>query len=206
MARKKPLKLDPPSERKTLMQHHAQLTRAETLARRAEMAELLRLDLTQEQLAQHFGIDRSLVAREVAAIRAAWEHSAILNFDAAVKAQLEKISIIEEEAWEAWEKSKQPRITYRASKQDSEEKGITTKKERVKVDSIGDAAWLDRIAWCVEQRAKIYGMYKNQTVEQHTYIGQQNIDVNVDGMQDLFKVMARREKDMIVASTATTAK
>lgn len=202
----KPLKLEPPVERQTIMQRFGDI-KNQTLARRAQVTELLKLDFTQEEIAKQCGVDRTIISRDIAAIRAAWEHTAILNFDAAVKAQLEKISIIEEEAWDAWEKSKQPRTTYRASKQDSEEKGITTKKERIKVESIGDAVWLDRIAWCVEQRARIYGMYKNQTVEQHNHIGQQNVIVsNVDGMQDLFKLMARREKDMIVESTAVPAK
>lgn len=69
-------------------------------------------------------------------------------------------------AWDAWERSKRDAMTLIRTKTPLPSKQ-GRKRQRVKEQSIakgqcGDPRYLERVAWCVDQRCKILGLHKNE--------------------------------------------
>jgi hypothetical protein len=87
-----------------------------------------------------------------------------------VKPELDRIDHLEREAWDAWERSKRHRLV---SVSGIEEKSTgsaaddrpaaptetRTREETRKTDQVGDPRFLEKVAWCIDQRCKILGLH-----------------------------------------------
>lgn len=134
---------------------------------RARIAQLYLRGYSQYAIAQEMSMTRELVAFDLRVIRKDWKQSAIVDMNEAKHKELHRIDMMEKELWEAWEKSKLTRdITTTRQKR----RGLNSQNGDVPVDQTTEAgkrteqrdpnaAYMDRIGWCIEMRCKILGLY-----------------------------------------------
>ena len=118
------------------------------------------------------------IADMLARVRKRWADARLFSFTEELNKQLDRLDLIEEECWAAWERSKQPK-TIR--KQTGKHKGapVLDTEGKVQFDNAGfvvreqsdqgyslseetkpgDPAFLDRISWCVAERNRMCGFY-----------------------------------------------
>lgn len=176
------------------------------LERRVDMTRMYVQGFTQAEIAHKLKLDPSHVSTELSKIREDWLQVIVQNYDEIKSRELAKIDNLERTAWEAWEKSCKP-ATIKTKKvqsffqtveeppdsgNESEEgeyipsrKSVATPikqhLESTKKGQNGNPAYLDRIAWCIEMRLKIFGILKEQKIENNTFL---NFDSLVDTLPD----------------------
>lgn len=161
----------------------AAIERMKTEKKRHEIAELYVGGMTQRKIAEKVGLSLSAVGKHLAEIRRKWEQDVKEWMTTAKAEQLMKIDRLEEEAWDAWRRSREDAVTrtvetekhrHEPFQPDEDEEGIqeilparlkTQKKKEVTQarGQVGDAKFLEVIQWCVEQRCKILGLTKTGT-------------------------------------------
>jgi transposase len=122
--------------------------------------------ISQSEIAEKTGIDQATVSRTLKALQSEWQTRAILNVDERKRMELERIDLVEREAWQAWEKSK-----GKKSEQFTRSKGRPSKLDPTKMEmqpqidvqnkqweADGDAKYLTIVMQCVERRCKILGI------------------------------------------------
>lgn len=100
---------------------------------------------------------RQTIQNDLKALREQWKHEAVQTFDAAMAEELAKISRLEREAWDAWERSKAYREKNSTSR-NIKASGVETSARIEKENLIGDPRYLTQIAWCIDRRAKMLGL------------------------------------------------
>ncbi len=131
-------------------------TPEQMLEHRAQAAQWHKEGWSNQDIAEALGIAEYTVCRDLAFVRAQLMAKAIDNMDAKLNAELEKINLIEQEAWEQWELSKKERTTQTATKG-------SVNKNSLKIETRGaDPRYMETIRWCSEQRAKLLGMVVNK--------------------------------------------
>lgn len=121
--------------------------------RRLTVAERYMRGWSQRQIAKEVGVSQYTVFSDLQAIRKAWKESMIRDFDEAKARELEKIDLVEREAWAAWERSQRPSVSKR--------KGISGKgivDETKRTGQCGDDSFLGRVAWCITRRCAMLGL------------------------------------------------
>jgi predicted transcriptional regulator len=123
--------------------------------RRHFVAERYLKGATQYEIASEFGVSQAQISMDLSTIREAWLQSSIRDFDEAKSEQLAKIDVIEAEAWQAWERSRQPReVTLTEHTEGDKE----SRKDSVRREGrAGDPRFLERVQKCIEQRCGILG-------------------------------------------------
>jgi hypothetical protein len=143
-------------------------TRAQRLLieeRRARVAVSYGHGLTQYEIAQAEGVDRSTVSHDLEAIRKEWQADRTGSYEARLLGELARIDRIEAIALEAWERSRKDAETrhVRTEKPGGYYEGAPlpekTIAEKVTKGQSGDPRFLERVSWCVEQRLKLIGAY-----------------------------------------------
>ena len=130
-----------------------QQTLQDRKARRREVMRLTHKGWTQEEIASHFKIRQSTVSRDLAAMRRFWREFAVYDFENVRFEQLQKIDMVEAEAWSAWERSQQKKQAAVLTR------GKTGEQTRTSLhDQYGDPRYLREIARCVAQRNAMIGV------------------------------------------------
>ena len=125
-----------------------------TAARRCrEVADLYLKGWTQEAIGRALAISQATVSRDLEEVRSEWRESALRDFDEARSQELQKIDLIEREAWSAWQRSQTP-LSAAAITDGS--KGQVSRKSLK--HSHGDPRYLDLINKCVAQRCLLLGL------------------------------------------------
>lgn len=164
-------------------------TRAQRLLidqRRARVAVSYGHGLTQYEIAQAEGVDRSTIGNDLDAIRRQWQEDASGAYAARLLAELARIDRLEAIALEAWERSCKDAETrhVRTEKPGGYYEGAPlpekTIAEKVTKGQTGDPRFLERISWCVEQRLKLIGAYAPIKVAPTTPDGQQPASTGTD--------------------------
>ena len=83
-------------------------TRSKLCERRREVANLALKGWTQAAIARHMHLPQATVSRDLAAMREFWREFPVYDFDRARLEQLQKIDLVEAEAWAAWQRSQEP--------------------------------------------------------------------------------------------------
>jgi len=135
----------------------AHRTPEQMLEHRARITQLHKEGWSNKDIAEELGIADYTVCRDIARVRTVLFEQAVENLDEARKQELAKINLIEAEAWEAWERSKQPRTTKSVTKGDTVNKQSAKEEERG-----GDPRYMEIILKCSEQRAKLLGLVVNK--------------------------------------------
>lgn len=137
---------------------------------------------TQMDMAKTLGISQGQISNDLKLLLKRWEEERIDSIDGYKHQQLLRINIIEEEMWAAWEKSKTTKkviINKSKSGEMSDGFDITTgKPTKLQTDKYwragtteeepvaGDMQYMNGIMWCVQERAKIIGLYAPKKVAQ----------------------------------------
>ena len=118
----------------------------------------------QSQIADSIGVSRSVVGKDLAAIRKKWQEQSIRNMDEVMTKELERIDLIERAAWDGWlrsvndKRSLTTRIVTKYEEDGTESLNppieTTTKVE----PQSGDHSFLSTAHKCVEQRRKMLGI------------------------------------------------
>ena len=82
--------------------------RLEIEHRQVQVSELSLKGYSQTAIAKQLSVTQATVSNDLKAIREEWRASRIRDFDLNVSTELERLSQIEREMWEAWERSKKP--------------------------------------------------------------------------------------------------
>jgi transposase len=131
--------------------------------RRAIVAKLFLQGMWQSDIAKHVNVTQQQVSSDIQFLRKQWRTTAIDDYKAKQDEELAKINLLEQEYYEAWNKSK-TQFKARSIKgrelegsEGQSAKQIIEKQERTE-DRVGDPRYLQGIQWCIEQRCKILGI------------------------------------------------
>lgn len=112
---------------------------------------------TQAAIAEDLGITRSMVSRELSAIRDAWLKSAVRDFDQLKSEELARIDEVERQYWDAWQRSigeKKRTATERSSVGDATRNRASVQTEEM----LGNPEYLKGVERCIERRCKLLGL------------------------------------------------
>jgi len=123
--------------------------------RQRQVAELTLKGLAQSEIAARLGISQSTVSNDLKAIRAAWRQGALRDFDATFSEQLEMLTLIQREAWEAWERSKQPGHTAVIA---GAGEGEPSKTRQTIKRQTGDPRFLEQLQKCLAASRALLGL------------------------------------------------
>lgn len=125
---------------------------------------------TQAWMATQLGVSAATVHTDIQEIKKRWLNSSLVNYDEKMNLILARIDWIEYEAIEAWKRSKTSyeenvgtqveMVTEEKGKEKKQPQKRTTKIARKQRD--GSAVWLSQVAWCVEQRCKLFDLYASK--------------------------------------------
>lgn len=142
----------------------------ELLKRRQEVVNLYLKGLTQWEIALRLGLSNSTVSNDISAIRKLWIDSSLRDFNEIKANELAKIDKLESIAWDAWENSCKDReeksldiIKGRSTKMGRNLPNLT-KESRKSINQTGNAKFLERVAWCIQTRLKIFGILDSDKV------------------------------------------
>jgi hypothetical protein len=149
-------------------------------SRRAQVANLyLRGFRRQTEIANQLGVDRATVSRDLKVIKERWKDSAVRDLDEAREQELDRLAIIEQEAWVAWEASKKARETS-TTEQITGADGERLKAGIRKEAQTGDPRYITIIQSCVDQRCKLLGLNAPQKIAPTTPDGQEPYRLTVE--------------------------
>jgi hypothetical protein len=125
--------------------------------RRTIVARLYLQGFNQCEIAERTKVSQFTISKDIAIVHKRWIAEAITERGIYVHRELEKISIVEAEAWGAFEKSK------KKARRVTKEKGLgaggmVDKTTTMTEDQTGDARFLVIILNCIKQRCAILGL------------------------------------------------
>lgn len=126
------------------------------LERRARVSDAMARGDTVVRIAQREKIGVSTALADMEAIRQTWLDRATINRELLIAAELNKLDVIEKEAWWAWERSK-------GRREETQTERVDGRSSRAKVsvkthDRDGDPRFLEVIRACIEDRRKLLGL------------------------------------------------
>lgn len=110
----------------------------------------------QSEIAAQLNLTQATVSRDLKLIQEQWRQSAISDMGEVKQRELEKIDLIEYEAWQAWLRSQADAIT---TNEFDGNKSTNTKNQ------YGDPRFLAQIERCIELRCKILGINAPTKIE-----------------------------------------
>lgn len=146
------------------------------LERRKRVASLYQRGLTQWEIARQEGVVQGTISRDLEHIRKEWLASMTGDMAAKKAEEFAKIDRIELWATEGWERScRDAEATHTKTETapgDGDEaegspvaiKTIKTINERTVKGQAGDPRFLERLSWCVQERARLLSMYPAKDV------------------------------------------
>ena len=123
------------------------------LQRRQQVAELALQGWSQAKIAEHLNVAQGTISGDLTAIRKEWRESALRDFDEARAIELQKLNLIETEAWSAWKRSQKPQqsaVFTGASPGPESRKSLANR--------YGDPRFLDLINKCIAARRALCGL------------------------------------------------
>lgn len=109
----------------------------------------------QYEIADQLGITQATVSRDLKLIQEQWRQSAVHDMDQAKQRELERIDVLELEAWNAWLRSQQNAETETVTDVGIGDKPVTRRESK---GQTGNAQYLSVVQWCIAQRCKILGI------------------------------------------------
>jgi hypothetical protein len=120
---------------------------------------IVRGTTNQFEILRQLGMEETqqpLVSRDIATIKGWWKASAIRDFDEAKGKELARLDALEAEAWQAWERSKQPHESTRTRRSTGRTPSDLAELKKEQRD--GNPAYLMAILSCVDRRCKLLGL------------------------------------------------
>ncbi|MGE5195429.1 MAG: hypothetical protein ACM3U2_23290, partial [Deltaproteobacteria bacterium] len=110
---------------------------------------------TQEAIARFFDVSQVTISRDLAETRREWREAATIDFEESLCSALQKLDLVEREAWGAWQRSQTP-LTAAVRTEGSGNRGVTSRSSLR--NSHGDPRFLDLVHKCVAQRSLLLGL------------------------------------------------
>jgi DNA-binding CsgD family transcriptional regulator len=123
--------------------------------RRQQVAELALRGRRQSEIAEQLGVTQATVSVDLKRLRDEWRATARQDVAALIARQLDKLSLVEREAWEAWERSKQPAhttVVYRGGDNEPSKMRQTLKHPT------GDPRYLELLRKCLAAERTLVGL------------------------------------------------
>ncbi|MGH9808565.1 MAG: hypothetical protein ACRD9W_15185 [Terriglobia bacterium] len=122
------------------------------LHRQQQVAELRLHGWSQQAIADRLGVTQKTVSNDLKAIRRRWEKSVIGDFAQARAEELQKIEIVEREAWTGWESSQKAAQSAVIVGDDAKNARKTVKNQH------GNPRFLQVVHDCIRSRRAILGL------------------------------------------------
>lgn len=126
-------------------------------ARRRKVADLYLHGKTQWEIAAEFGVNQSVISRDLKALLSEWLKASLVDIDELKARELMKIDHLELEYITAWDRSKGRKEITSTERTDAgnvqKGKAIIKHEERD-----GNPAFLQGIQWCIDKRCKLLGL------------------------------------------------
>lgn len=123
---------------------------------------------TQAKIAEELGLSRTQITYDLRVIQKQWVKNTTFALDEYKGKELAKIDVVESEAWEAWEKSKEQYKrqyeSFKGIKKITDENGIDKIQPQYVDKSIetenqyGNSKYLELVMKCIERRCKMLGI------------------------------------------------
>jgi hypothetical protein len=127
--------------------------RALLIHRRRQVADMYLKGSTQADIAQQLGVSQMTVSRDLALLEAEWRKASLIEFDRSRVRELQKLELIEREAWGAWQRSQSPASAAVITD------GKTGQHSRKSLKhQYGDPRFLDQVNKCITQRCILLGL------------------------------------------------
>jgi len=131
---------------------------------RATITRMVLQGHTQQAIANFLELDRSVIVRELRAIRVEWKTSSLRDFDEARGKKLAELELLKTELWAAWELSKQQKESTLKERIASVGEGADA---RLKVatrqqSATGDVSYLSGVVNCIKEQSKLLGLYPEE--------------------------------------------
>lgn len=155
-------------------------TKEQQLADDHKVSELYLAGETQTAIAKAVGISQPTVSRAIQRIQDRWLQSSLVNFHEAKMRHLSQVAYVFQEAKEAWEASKEQKVTTSKSTRAVGGVASDVQASQKKEDSNGEARYLKVMLECVTKEGDILG-YRQQgdiNITKNT----NNILINADRM------------------------
>lgn len=110
---------------------------------------------SQADIAEHLGVDRSTVTRDLQSLHEQWQQEALKDIDQVKQLELARIDRLEREHWDAWERSKMPAEGEQEAIAGPGGFVVTLHSRR---GQVGDARFLNGALDCVVRRCAILGI------------------------------------------------
>lgn len=166
--------------------------------RRRTVAECSLKGWKTEAIAAKLGVSRALVNRDLRVIMARWRRAAVRDFDEARGEQLQKLELVEAEAWAAWQRSQNP--IQSASLSDKQ--GVKQSRSSLK-HTCGDPRFLEQVNKCILQRSVLLGLQPDAALQQESRNARISLEDRHDEIGKTAQEICRRLKKDPEAGTAT---
>lgn len=108
----------------------------------------------QVDIANDLSLNQSTISRDIKALQAEWQKSALIDFDTAKAREIAKIDNLEITYHDAWTRSNEDAETVTVKEYaDGDIETTTTTKAQV-----GDPRFMEGVRWCIEKRCKIFNI------------------------------------------------
>jgi predicted transcriptional regulator len=120
--------------------------------RRKQVSDLRLQGWNQQAIADHLGVPQTTVSMDLKIIRRQWEKSAVDAFNERRNEELQKLELLEREAWAAWERSQKPAQSVVADGDAKKPARKTVKNQH------GNPRFLQIVHGCIASRRALLGL------------------------------------------------
>ena len=123
--------------------------------RRQQVAELYLQGLAQSTIAEQLAVAQATVSADLEHIRKLWQESAIRDFAEVRSREMQKLDLIEREAWAAWQRSQKPAQSAVVT---GSAPGPGQQSRKTMKNQYGDPRFLQQVNQCISQRRGLLGL------------------------------------------------
>jgi predicted transcriptional regulator len=171
----KPQNTKPQNTKPKIEVSNNQLSEYQHQQNKDKVAELYRRGLTRRYVAKQLNVSESQVAKYWKEIVAEYREDREDDIESAVFKKLEEYGEIKREAWEAWEKSKDP-IEKELYETVTSDFGVKTLARRYKEGRLPHSAYLEIIMSCIKEERVLLGLNPVKNVTGSMAIGGVSFD------------------------------
>lgn len=99
------------------------------------------------------GLTQATISLDLSCIRKLWRESSVRDFDALREREIQKIDLLEREAWAAWERSQEPQESTKVTQD-----GSSKRAQKTVEHPIGDPRYLEQVHKCIAARRALLGL------------------------------------------------
>ena len=131
-------------------QHNKTFLRAQ---RRQQVTDLYLQGWSQSAIADHLKVAQTTISLDLKTVETQWRASSVRDFDHLRTVEIQKIDLIEREAWAAWQRSQKPAQSAVVNGE-----GATQKARKTLKNQYGDPRFLEQVNKCISQRRALLGL------------------------------------------------